>query len=129
MKYAIVTLTSLIVFVGCNQPDVDKTVTKKEVNAAQTVEQTYIAPPPKKAIKLKDVNDTNFDTAYMYPKANIKKETVVVSTPKPVTTEQTMDKAQCIAMITQEKFDKYAAMFGSEAASIKRCKMLKAASL
>jgi len=37
-----------------------------------------------------------------------------------------MDKEECIAMITQEKFDKYTAMFGSEAASIKRCKMLKA---
>ena len=43
-----------------------------------------------------------------------------------IAAEDTINKEECIAMITQEKFDKYAAMFGSEAASIKRCKMLKA---
>jgi len=130
MKYGIVTLTVIIVLGGCDQPTVENTVTNKEVKTAQVVKQTYLPPPPpKKEIKLKDVNDTNFDAAYMYPKESKNKETVAVSSQKPAAVEGTMDKAQCIAMITQEKFDKYTAMFGSEAASIKRCKMLKAASL
>jgi hypothetical protein len=93
------------------------------------VKQTYFPPPPKKVIKLKDVNDTNFDADYMYPGGNKKQKIVNASTQTPVTSADTMDKAQCIAMITQEKFDKYTAMFGSESASIKRCKMIKAASL
>jgi len=130
MKYGIAALTLLIVLGGCDQPTVQNSETKKEVKTAQIVKQTYLpSPPPKKKITLKDVNDTNFDAAYMYPKEVKKKETVAVSSPKPAAVEGSMDKAQCIAMITQEKFDKYTAMFGSEEASIKRCKMLKAASL
>jgi len=130
MKYGIVALIVLMLLGGCDQPTVEKTETKKEVKTAQVVKQTYLpSPPPKKEIKLKDVNDTNFDAAYMYPKETKKKEPVAVSTQKPAAIEGTMDKTQCIAMITQEKFDKYTAMFGSEEASIKRCKMLKAASM
>lgn len=130
MKYGIAALTLLLVLGGCDQPRVEDSETKKELQTAQVVKQNYLpSPPPKKEIKLKDVNDTNFDAAYMYPKESKKKETVVVASQKPVTVEGTMDKAQCIAMITQEKFDKYTAMFGSEEASIKRCRMIKAASL
>ena len=130
MKYSIAALTLLILLSGCDQPTVQNSETKKEVKTAQVVKQTYLpSPPPKKKIILKDVNDTNFDAAYMYPKEVKKKETVAVSSQKPAAVEGSMDKAQCIAMITQEKFDKYTAMFGSEEASIKRCKMLKAASL
>jgi len=130
MKYGIAALTLLIVLGGCDQPTVQNSETKKEVKTAQIVKQTYLpSPPPKKKITLKDVNDTNFDAAYMYPKEVKKKESVAVSSQKPATVEGSMDKSQCIAMITQEKFDKYTAMFGSEEASIKRCKMLKAASL
>lgn len=36
-----------------------------------------------------------------------------------------IDKEECVQMISQEKFDKYTKMFGSEAASIKRCTMIK----
>jgi hypothetical protein len=130
MKYSIAALTLLIILGGCDQPTVQNTETKKEVQTAQVVKQNYLpSPPPKKEIKLKDVNDTNFDAAYMYPKESKKKETVAIASQKPIIAEGSMDKAQCIAMITQEKFDKYTAMFGSEEASIKRCRMLKAASL
>lgn len=45
---------------------------------------------------------------------------------EPTTPSVGMSKEECIAMITQEKFDKYTEMFGSEEASIKRCNMLKA---
>jgi hypothetical protein len=37
-----------------------------------------------------------------------------------------MTKAECISMIGADKFAKYTQMFGSEAASLKRCKILKA---
>jgi hypothetical protein len=121
MKYSIITTTILLLLVGCDQP----TVTEKDNNKVHVVKQTYMPPPPKKQIKLKEIDDTNFNADYMYPED--KKKTLDTSLEKPaVVTDNTMDKEQCIAMITQEKFDKYAMMFGSEAASIKRCKMLKA---
>ncbi|TNF44721.1 MAG: hypothetical protein EP216_01485 [Epsilonproteobacteria bacterium] len=121
MQYGIITITTLILLAGCDQP----TVNDQEDKNAHVVKQTYLPPPPKKKIKLKDVNDTNFNADYMYPEGSKEKEAVEALSKTPVTTEVTMDKKECIAMITQEKFDKYTAMFGSEAASIKRCKMLK----
>jgi PBP1b-binding outer membrane lipoprotein LpoB len=124
MKYGIITITILMLLSGCDQPT--PTVVEKEKNTAQVLKQTYLPPPPKKKLKLKEVDDTNFNTAYMYPEDSKKKEAVEKSIQTPVTDTYAIDKAECIAMITQEKFDKYAAMFGSEAASIKRCKMLKA---
>ena len=126
MKYGIITFIVLMLLSGCDQPEVQN----KNENTTQVVTQTYLPPPPpKKVIKLKDVNDTNFDAAYMYPQSSQTTKIAKTPTQTPAVHTDTMDKAQCIAMITQEKFDKYAAMFGSEAASIKRCKMLKAASL
>lgn len=122
MKYGIISITILLLLGGCDQPEVEQ---KKE-KPVQEVKQTYLPPPPpRKPIKLKDVNDTNFNEDYMYPKASKQEE----KTQPVLATTDSMDKTECIAMITQEKFDKYTAMFGSEAASIKRCKMLKAAKL
>ena len=122
MKYGIVTIAILMLLGGCDQP----TVENKDKNTPHIVKQTYLPPPPKKSIKLKEVDDTNFDTAYMYPRDTKKKEKSEIPEQMDIATADTMNKEECIAMITQEKFDKYAAMFGSEAASIKRCKMLKA---
>ncbi len=122
MKYGIVTIAILILLGGCDQP----TVENKDKNTPHIVKQTYLPPPPTKKIKLKEVDDTNFDAAYMYPTESKKKDKAEIPEPMAIVTEDTMNKEECIAMITQEKFDKYAAMFGSEAASIKRCKMLKA---
>lgn len=131
-----ITVAILLLLGGCNQPKVEDTHSnyddnniynaESNISKPHIVEQTYIPPPPTKKIKLKEVDDTNFNTAYMYPedtKKESKKESPVQA---PVAAEGAMDKEECIAMITQEKFDKYAAIFGSEAASIKRCKMLKA---
>jgi len=94
-------------------------------------------PVIKKNIKLKKVEDNNFSSGYMYPQTRSKpkkpKPTVKLAqtSASPVasatpTTSSVMGKAECVAMIGQEKFDKYTQMFGSESASIKRCKMLKA---
>jgi len=93
--------------------------------------------PPKKNIELKKVEDTNYSSSYMYPsskrKASVPKtNTVSLPTPNnPSSTStpvqnQGMTKLECISMIGQDKFDRYTQMFGSETASIKRCKMLKA---
>ena len=122
MKYGIITITILMLLGGCKEPS----VIEKDTNTAHVVKQTYLPPPPKKKIELKEVEDTNFDSAYMYPEDTKKKEKVETVEQTAIATANTMNKQECIAMISQEKFDKYAAMFGSEAASIKRCKMLKA---
>ena len=120
MRYSIISITMLMLLTGCDQPTVN------DKNEAHLVKQTYLPPPPKKKIKLKEIDDTNYNPTYMYPEdtKKIVKEDSSVQTP--VVTTDTMDKQECIAMISQEKFDKYTAMFGSETASIKRCKMLKA---
>ena len=94
----------------------------------------YAPQPPKKEVELKEVEDTNFSSEYMYPETSKKKEKVVETATSTVASNDTplspasvsMTKTECIAMIGQVKFDKYTEMFGSEAASLKRCKMLKA---
>ena len=122
MKYGIVTIAILMLLGGCDQPKVEN----KTKNTPHIVKQTYFPPPPAKKIKLKKVDDTNFDADYMYPTESKKRDKAERPAPMAGDTADPMNKEECIAMITQEKFDKYAAMFGSEAASIKRCKMLKA---
>ncbi len=122
MKYGIVTITILMLLGGCNE---QPTVKEKDKDKVHLVKQTYLPPPPKKKMKLKKIDDTNFDAAYMYPEDMKKKEKVKTPTETPIASADTMNKEECIAMISQEKFDKYAAMLGRAAASIKRCKMLK----
>ena len=82
---------------------------------------------PKKHIKLKSVEDDNYSAEYMYPTA-AKEKTVKQALVEKKTSinSDTLEKTECITMIGQEKFDKYTKMFGNEAASLKRCKMLKA---
>ena len=52
MQYSIVALAILMLLGGCDQP----TVEKKENKTPHIVKQTYIPPPPKKKIKLKDID-------------------------------------------------------------------------
>jgi len=92
---------------------------------AKAKRMSTIPTPPKKNIKLKKVEDNNYTSGYMYPGA-AKKKPVKIAQATTASTSTSMDKAQCIAMIGPEKFAKYTQMFGSEAASLKRCKMLKA---
>jgi ATPase subunit of ABC transporter with duplicated ATPase domains len=92
---------------------------------ARAKQRSTLPPPPKKNIKLKKVEDNNYTSGYMYPGA-AKKKPVKVAQATTINANTSMDKAQCIAMIGPEKFAKYTQMFGSEAASLKRCKMLKA---
>ncbi len=127
MKYTILTISTLLLLAGCMPQDaqpVKKQVISKEQNTSRVMQNTP-PPPPKKEIELKEVEDTNYNDAYMYPQTPVKKENIVQPASAPIATGSTMGKQECIAMISQEKFDKYTAMFGSEAASIKRCNMIK----
>lgn len=131
MKYIILTITTLLLFTGCMPKDaqpVKKQVTSKEQNTSKVMRKnTLPPPPPKKEIVLKEVEDTNYNDTYMYPQAPEKKENVVQQPASdPIATGNTMGKQACIAMISQEKFDKYTVILGSEAASIKRCNMISA---
>ncbi len=122
-------LTIVALFIaGC----ADKTpvVTKAPVKETNT---TKVPVPQRvhKKVELKEVQDGNYSSEYMYPEDKVKKEKVVKVAEAEtmaiaVTTENAMSKEECISMIGQEKFDKYTQMFGNEASSIKRCAMLKA---
>ena len=84
---------------------------------------------PTQVHELKEVQDDNFDPDYMYPETPKRshKEPVTQTTvdTTPVVTSDNMGKDECIAMIGQEKFDKYTQMLGSENAAIKRCILMK----
>ncbi len=149
-KFWIILVISALFIAGCAartstapQKPVQE-VTKKETKKTKKV---YASNRVHRKVTLKEVQDNNYSSEYMYPEDKVKKEKVAkVSTP-PVKTETetettttsssetatiteietpSMNKVECIGMIGQEKFDKYTLMFGNEASSIKRCAMLKA---
>ena len=95
----------------------------------KTTSYEHVPPPPKKDIELKEVEDENFSSDYMYPETK-KKSVQKTNTETAVTTDSTvstvMTKEECISMIGQEKFDKYAQMLGGDAGALKKCSMLKA---
>ena len=127
MKYTSIALTALIFLAGCAS-NTTQPVVKKEVPKVVKKKRVAVPPKPKKEHELKEVEDSNFSDAYMYPEGSAKKAEVTKLAAAPAATAGTfsaMNKEQCIAMISQEKFDKYATMFGSEAASIKRCQMIR----
>ena len=78
---------------------------------------------PKQNIKLKKVEDTNYNSDYMYPDDKKTKSTQTVATATPTVS---MNKAECVTMIGEAKFERYTQMFGGEAAAIKRCAMIRA---
>lgn len=125
MKSFTLLITTGFLLLGCTQgPSVQTPAPKKEVEKPKT----YAAPPaPKKNIKLKAVEDDNFSSDYMYPETNKKSVKKVEELPAvaDATTTSAMSNEECIAMIGQEKYDKYAEMFGA-AGALKKCKMLKA---
>ncbi len=127
---SIAMLITLFFLVGCTpkdaKPTYPKGVNPSETNTTQAsaVKKKNVS-APRKPIKLKEVQTTNYSSSYMYPEdkhqpvkapniSKIEKETVL------------MGKEECIAMIGQEKFDKYTQMFSSETATLKRCTMMKA---
>jgi len=98
-----------------------KLAEQKRIQRAKRTSHVYTK--PKKQITLKKVEDRNYSSDYMYPDDKRKQHK---SAPIASAATGTMNKAECIAMIGQEKFDRYTQMFGSEAAAIKRCTMIRA---
>lgn len=80
---------------------------------------------PTKVHGLKEVQDNNFNPDYMYPETPKRTRSKTKLDTPPVTVTASMGREECIAMIGQEKFDKYTQMLGSENAAIKRCVMMK----
>ena len=132
IKLWISILSASLLMIGCTTQQ-SAPIIKQPIKVTKDINATNTYAPPKKKIKLKEVEDTNFSSEYMYPETKTKKEKPVavaqtnstdMVTPTPAAS--TMGRGECIAMIGQEKFDKYTQMLGDEASAIKRCKMLKA---
>ncbi len=102
----------------------------KKSSASATPHLVHQVKKPIKKIKLKKVEDKNYDPNYMYPDSNRStKKRKKKSAKKSAThaaTSNAMSKSECIGMIGESKFQRYAQIFGSESAAIKRCAMLKA---
>jgi len=123
-KLVITLLGSAFLLLGCNpqQPKVQEPVKAKEV-------KKYSVPKaPKKDIELKEVEDENFSSDYMYPETDKKsaKKVVESSTVADAAPSAMMTASECVSIIGQEKFDRYSQMYGGDAGAIKKCKMLKA---
>ena len=125
MKTMTLLLGTAFFMLGCNQqPRV-----QQPVQHVAPKKKTMPAPPHKKNIKLKEVEDENFSSEYMYPETDkkaAKKQEEVTTLATENSAGSAMTNAECISMIGQEKFDRYAQMFGGDAGALKKCKMLKA---
>lgn len=136
MKLTLTLIITLGFIIGCGTRGSSSTriVENKPQQAIQqkqpithSVPQRKLPPAPKRTHKPKKVEDTNYSDAYMYPEDGVAaKKDPIVKTETSETAVTVMSKEECISMIGQEKFDKYTTIFGSEAASLKRCTMLKA---
>jgi len=134
MKSTITLLIALSFIIGCGSRQPMRTIVEKKPSLQTTSKKKLVTPvqsklpkAPKKNIKLKTVQDKNYNDNYMYPEDS--KAAKKDPTKQHVTNNSlslSMTKEECISMISQEKFDRYTAMFGNEAASIKRCAMIKA---
>ena len=95
----------------------------REIKRRKRYQGSTYYPKPKKDITLKKVEDHNYNSDYMYPDDKKKKSVTTVASTVPAVS---MNKAECIAMIGEAKFNRYTEMFGNEAAAIKRCTMIQA---
>ena len=135
MKHATLTLMGIMLFAGCVSKEPNPIVYENDIHHIQKVnpvheyikEQKIVPKIAKKRIKLKKIEDTNYSTHYMYPEdTKAAKKDPIVTRKHVKTAIPSMTKEACIAMIGQEKFDRYTAIFDSEVSSIKRCAILKA---
>lgn len=123
--------TLLLFLQGCTSstpPTPQPPVMKHEFRSVPIEEPTpKVAPTSNKEVALKEVEDTNYSSEYMYPKTEKKvtKEPSQKDSLSSMQSASSMNKQACIDMIGQAKFEQYAQMFGSEEASIKRCNMIQ----
>jgi len=130
MKLRIILSGVVFLLLGCTSrsPDIAHPVQNRDLNTTKSVQQGKVAQTPQDTIELKKVEDDNYSSAYMYPQTRVKKAKRVKAHNRLAapSSSDSMNRAECIAMIGIEKFNKYTQMFGNESASITRCKMLKA---
>lgn len=112
---------------GCSSDQSEKITPKEPRNPRAQTPQQHTPAAPEKAFNPKEVQSGNLSSEYMYPSnktqpAPVKKENEDAQ----YIADKTVTKEECIAMIGEEKFEKYTEMFSSEAAAIKRCTLLKA---
>jgi len=153
MKYQKILIPAMsIFFIGCNeipqipQPHVpqnrsnfiqarDTNLSKSpmDTNTTQKVKASHkkvvkqtIKKAPKKDIKLKKVEDTNFSPDYMYPTTNKKTTKPKVTVKNKSNNEsKSMTKDECISLIGQDRFNRYVDMLGTQSAALKRCELIK----
>ncbi len=130
MKFLIPILGTALMMVGCQQqPTIQQPAPIAKPKPKPKPHKHHVVKPPKKNIELKEVEDENFSSEYMYPQTDKKaakkaeKVTTVAAENRSVSV---MTKEECTSMIGREKFEKYAQMFGGDAGALKKCKMLKA---
>lgn len=127
---AIITLLLTLFIAGCSTSQPEKhspKVIETEKPQTQTPKNHTPPAPPKRSFKPKAVQTDNYSSEYMYP-SNTEQHTTVKKEEKEEQSiaDNTMTKEECLAMIGQEKFEKYTKMFSNEAGAIKRCTLLKA---
>ena len=128
MKIISVIFLTLFI-VGCSSTQSEKVSLKETQKPQVETTQQYTPAPPKNSFKPKVVQVDNYTSEYMYPSKKMQPTPVnQVDQEEQNTATETMKKEECIAMIGEEKFEKYTQMFSSEAAAIKRCMLLKAMS-
>ena len=128
MKIISVIFLTLFI-VGCSSTQSEKVSPKETQKPQVETTQQYTPAPPKNSFKPKVVQVDNYTSEYMYPSKKMQPTPVnQVDQEEQNTATETMTKEECIAMIGEEKFEKYTQMFSSEAAAIKRCMLLKAMS-
>lgn len=133
LKLWIPILGASLLMTGCVTQQTAPVLKEPVKEVKKVKKRSSIPKAPKKNIKLKEVEDNNFSSEYMYPETKKKKAKPVAvakadpsETASPTVSSGNMSRGECISMIGQEKFDKYTQMLGNEASAIKRCQMLKA---
>jgi len=94
-------------------------VVQKPIYKKPKIYSKPLPPKPHTNIKLKKVEDTNYSNSYMYQGATTAKKA------PSALANVAMSEAECVSILTQEKFDRYLSLLGSKAAVFKRCVLIK----
>jgi len=126
MKFYILGTTIVLLISGCSQQN---RVIAAPVEIKKEKKHQYRDAAPKKNIKLKDVEDENFSSEYMYPETEVNKKSIAkienIHNENIVTeSSDNINTKECIALIGQDKFNKYSQIYTLSGA-LKKCKMLK----
>ncbi len=125
MKKTAVTFLSIVLFFwlnGCTKNVTLPTYRYPPKKVRKPVKPTPAAPQSRPHYPVKEVQDDNFSPEYMYPDTDTQNH--ASSTPTQ-TSLPTVDKAECVSMIGEEKFKRYTEMLGGEAGALKRCALLR----